>query len=73
MAMELNDFKIGHDFWMSGKQYRCTDIGTRIIAAIHLDPTLTPDWFRGPTYAVVEYVIDEDDFGACTEGKNNDL
>lgn len=63
--MEHKDFSIGLEFQMSGKQYRCTDVGTRIVTAIHLDPNLDPSWFKGPTYAVVEHVIDEDDMEAC--------
>jgi hypothetical protein len=64
--MKVSDFKIGLEFWMSGKQYRCTDVGSRIVAAIHLAPELDSSWFKGPTYAVVEHVIDEDDMMACS-------
>jgi hypothetical protein len=35
--MEFDQFKIGEEFWMSGKHYRCTDIGTRTIIAICID------------------------------------
>lgn len=35
--MDMSDFEIGKTFWMSGKQYRCTDIGTRTIVAINID------------------------------------
>ena len=35
--MKLSEFKIGETFWCSGKHYRCTDIGTRIVAAIRID------------------------------------
>jgi hypothetical protein len=35
--MEHSEFKIGDAFWCGGRQWRCTDIGTRIIVAIHLD------------------------------------
>lgn len=63
--MKVNDFKIGLEFWMSGKQYRCTDVGSRVATAIHLNPDLDSSWFKGPTYAVVEIVIDEDDMMAC--------
>lgn len=64
--MEVSDFKIGLEFWMSGKKYRCTDVGSRVAIAIHLDPELNSSWFKGPTYAVVEHVIDEDDMRACS-------
>ena len=35
--MNHNDFVIGANFWCSGKLWRCTDIGTRVIVAIRLD------------------------------------
>jgi hypothetical protein len=36
--MEHGDFHIGLEFWMSGSQWRCTDVGTRVIVAIRIDP-----------------------------------
>lgn len=36
--MRINQFKIGKPFWMRGKQYRCTDIGSRAVAAICIHP-----------------------------------
>jgi len=35
--MKHADFKIGTEFWCSGRQWRCTDIGTRAVVAIRLD------------------------------------
>jgi hypothetical protein len=35
--MEHCEFKIGGEFWCDGRQWRCTDIGTRTIVAIRLD------------------------------------
>ena len=67
--MKVSDFKIGLDFWMSGKQYRCTDIGSRIITAIHLNPDQGLSWLKGPPYAVVEQVIDENDMPACMKSR----
>lgn len=64
--MKVSDFRIGLEFWMSGKQYRCTDVGSRTAVAIRLDPNLDSSWFKGPTYAVVEHVIDEDDMETCS-------
>ena len=85
--MDLDQFHIGVEFWMSGHLYRCTDIGTRTIVAIRISGdhpvvlmqggvqsvrTLTraeaeeQGWFSGPTYAVVEHVMDEDDLEACS-------
>lgn len=34
--MKKKDFVIGQSFWLTGAEYRCTDIGTRIISAIKL-------------------------------------
>lgn len=36
--MDLHEFRIGRDFMMSGKRYRCTDIGTRTVVAIRVEP-----------------------------------
>lgn len=30
-------FKIGEDFWAGEQQYRCTDIGSRVVVAIRVD------------------------------------
>ncbi len=35
--MKLSQFTIGKTFWMSGKKYRCTDIGTRNVLAVYLN------------------------------------
>ena len=35
--MKHSDFAIGDEFWCGGRQWRCTDIGTRVIVAIRLD------------------------------------
>jgi antitoxin ParD1/3/4 len=35
--MRHEDFRIGDVFWCGGRQWRCTDIGTRVITAIRLD------------------------------------
>jgi hypothetical protein len=35
--MRHADFVIGETFWCSGRQWRCTDIGTRTIIAIRID------------------------------------
>jgi hypothetical protein len=35
--MKLADFVIGQEFWCGGRQWRCSDIGTRTIVAIRLD------------------------------------
>jgi hypothetical protein len=83
--MKLQDFTIGSDFLMSGKRYRCTDIGSRVVVAIEIrgmeitafedgikttrhltcEEAEAEGWFRGPSYAVIEHVIDENDQPVC--------
>ena len=63
--MEVGAFRIGATFWCGGKPWRCTDIGTRIVAAICLDRDDDPSWYNGPPYAVAEMVFDEDDREGC--------
>jgi hypothetical protein len=36
--MEHHDFQIGVEFWSGGKRWRCTDVGTRVIVTISLEP-----------------------------------
>lgn len=36
--MKHDDFCIGLEFWCGGEHWRCTDIGTRVIVAISLEP-----------------------------------
>jgi len=36
--MNHSDFSIGLEFWSSDKRWRCTDVGTRVITAICLEP-----------------------------------
>jgi hypothetical protein len=35
--MQHDEFRIGETFWCSGRQWRCTDIGTRTVTAIRID------------------------------------
>ena len=64
-GLKKADFFIGFEFWTASGQWRCTDVGTRTIAAIKLDKAdLT--WYNGPPYAVCESVFDEYDFGGCS-------
>jgi hypothetical protein len=62
--MHPSDFQIGADFWSDGGHWRCTDIGTRTIAAIRLD---MPDssWYGGPPYLIAESTFDEYDLETC--------
>jgi len=36
--MEHCEFHIGLEFWSGGKKWRCTDVGTRVVVAISLEP-----------------------------------
>ena len=67
--MKLDEFVIGHDFYCGGFRYKCTDIGTRTIAAIRIGEReiKDPSWLNGPPYAVYEIVMDEEDQIACTK------
>jgi hypothetical protein len=64
--MKHSDFKIGTEFMTGAGRWRCTDIGTRTIAAIRLDLDHDIRWYNGPPpYAVVETVFDEDGMEGC--------
>ena len=66
--MEHSEFRIGGEFWCGDKHWRCTDVGTRVIAAICLSDEQAiadPSWLNGPPYAVAELVFDEYDLGGC--------
>lgn len=36
--MMHEEFRIGLEFWCGGRRWRCTDVGSRVIVAICLDP-----------------------------------
>lgn len=36
--MKRSDFVIGLEFWSGEKRWRCTDVGTRVVVAICLEP-----------------------------------
>jgi hypothetical protein len=63
--MKHSDFKIGLEFLTAAGRWRCTDVGTRTVAAIRLDLDHDPGWYAGPPYAVVERVFDEDGIEDC--------
>ena len=64
--MEHHEFEIGTEFECGDCYWRCTDVGSRVILAIELDPKLDVSWFNGPPYAVAEAVFDEYDMPACS-------
>ncbi|MDP2821389.1 MAG: hypothetical protein Q8O52_01740 [Sulfuritalea sp.] len=36
--MKHSEFSIGLEFWCGSERWRCTDVGTRVIVAISLEP-----------------------------------
>jgi hypothetical protein len=63
--MKHSDFTIGCEFMTGTGRWRCTDVGTRTVAAIKLDHDGDPSWYNGPPYAAPERTLDEYDFGGC--------
>jgi hypothetical protein len=52
--MKHSDFRIGLEFWCGGKRWCCSDVGTRVITAISLEPhelveVISSDDASGPT------------------------
>ena len=60
--MYLYQFHEGVEFLYGGSRWRCTDQGSRTIAAINLSEH--PDGFSGPPY-VAEVLFDEDNMAGC--------
>ena len=46
--MKHHQFAIGQTFWCGGNRWRCTDIGTRVITAISLEPCETVSYCPDP-------------------------
>jgi hypothetical protein len=63
--MKHSDFWIGREFLCGVGRWRCTDVGTRTIAAIRLDLDHDPRLYDGPPYLVAESVFDEYDMEVC--------
>jgi hypothetical protein len=62
--MKLTDFQIGLEFMEGPFWWRCTDVGTRSIAAIKLVED-DPVWYAGPPYMIEEVVLDEARLADC--------
>jgi len=58
--MHQSQFHIGLDFWCGGKSWRCTDVGSRVIVAIPLEP-----------HEVVSIEVDPED--PLTRTKHHDM
>lgn len=65
--MKHNEFVIGENFYTKSCKWRCTDVGTRTIAAICVDEHPDQTWYNGPPYAVEELIFDEYGMRGCTK------
>lgn len=63
--MKKDNFKIGKEFCTATGKWLCTDIGTRVIVAIHLNQE-NPINYNGPPYSIPENVFDEYDMEGCS-------
>ena len=56
--MKHSDFTLGGIFWCGGRQWRCTDLGTRTVIAIRIDSvnvqSTTPELCRTLDRAAAE-------------------
>lgn len=46
--MTHGQFYIGLEFWCGGRRWRCTDVGSRVIVAISLEPHEVVETERSP-------------------------
>jgi len=63
--MKIAEIQIGQVFFTASGQWRCTDIGTRTIVAIHLNQEDESN-YNGPPYSIPECVFDEYDLEGCS-------
>nr|VFK15689.1 MAG: Uncharacterised protein family (UPF0158) [Candidatus Kentron sp. LPFa] len=63
--MKKEDFELEKEFYTATGKWRCTDIGTRVILAIHLNQE-NPKNYNGPPYSIPEEVFDEYDMEGCS-------
>ncbi len=35
--MTVDEIRIADEFWCSGRRWRCTDVGTRVVVTIRVD------------------------------------
>ena len=57
--MKHSEFRIGCEFMTGAGRWRCTDVGTRTVAAIRLDMDHDQTWYIGPPYKVAKSIFDE--------------
>jgi hypothetical protein len=59
-GMAHGDFTIGCEFTCGGNRWRCTDIGTRVIVAISLEPReMVRSWYEGGERHEERYISDD--------------
>ena len=61
--MRHSDFHIRVEFWCGGKRWRCTDVGSRVIVAISLEPHEIADYAPsddGVSPGKLEYRLTDD-------------
>lgn len=67
--MDFSEFAIGQTFWTATGEWRCTDLGTRVVIAIkvrEMEGTMPdPRSLVGPLYEAEESVFDEYDQDGC--------
>ena len=63
--MKKEEFKLGTEFYTATGRWRCIDIGTRVIVAIHLNQD-DPRNCNGHPYSIPESVFYEYDMEGCS-------
>ena len=63
MPVLRDEFQIGSRFWCGGREWLCTDIGTRVVVGVLVPADLS--LLAGPPYALAEEVFDEYDMVGC--------
>lgn len=61
--MTHDQFRIGVEFWCGGRRWRCTDVGSRVVIAICLEPQEVVDvqcaHDQDVTFQEKQYVTDD--------------
>lgn len=61
--MRHEDFRLGIEFWCGGRRWRCTDVGTRVVVGVCLEPheiiTVTRDGSTSDTTIARTVTADE--------------
>ena len=61
--MRHEEFRIGMEFWCGGRRWRCTDVGTRVVVGVCLEPheVVTVTGKAGASGATITRTIAADD------------